>query len=129
MIDQAHGEGARLHPACAEVGLSLRTYQRWRIEGRNPRRRSPQAVRPAPANKLSPEQTPSALTAVVAAPTVATQRGCEGESFVGDNTLVLLLAVAYLAVMLVIGVWANTRMKSAREFLVAGQSLGFFVSR
>lgn len=62
MIDQAHDEGARLHPACAEVGLSLRTYQRWRTdEGEIRGDARPNAVRPAPANKLSPQEQQAVL--------------------------------------------------------------------
>ncbi|SMY01125.1 hypothetical protein [Brevibacterium aurantiacum] len=38
------------------------------------------------------------------------------------QTIILLVAI----VMLGIGVWANIRMKPPKEFLVAGQSLGFF---
>lgn len=37
------------------------------------------------------------------------------------QTIILLVAI----VMLGIGVWANIRMKSPKEPLVAGQSLGF----
>ncbi len=44
-----------------------------------------------------------------------------------EQTIILGISIAYLALMLGIGVWANRRMASAREFLVAGQSLGFFV--
>lgn len=39
----------------------------------------------------------------------------------------ILVTVVYLGLMLGIGYWANRRMKSSKEFLVAGQSLGFFV--
>lgn len=41
--------------------------------------------------------------------------------------LILLIAILYLALMIAIGFWANRRIHSAREFLAAGQSLGFFV--
>ena len=44
-----------------------------------------------------------------------------------DQTIILAISIAYLLLMLGIGAWANTRMASAKEFLVAGQSLGFFV--
>ncbi|PXY25184.1 hypothetical protein BAY59_24500 [Prauserella coralliicola] len=44
-----------------------------------------------------------------------------------SHTLILLITLVYLGLMLGIGLWANTRMKSSKEFLVAGQSLGFFV--
>lgn len=42
-------------------------------------------------------------------------------------SVVLGIVILYFIVMLGIGYWANTRMKSAKEFLVAGQTLGFFV--
>lgn len=41
--------------------------------------------------------------------------------------MIITIAVIYLGLMLGIGYWANKRMKSSKEFLVAGQSLGFFV--
>lgn len=44
-----------------------------------------------------------------------------------NQGLIVAIAVVYLGLMVVIGLWANTRMKSSKEFLVAGQSLGFFV--
>jgi transposase-like protein len=53
LINEAHRTGARLSRACAELGLTVRTYQRWtqeasvKVDGR------PEAVHPAPANKLS----------------------------------------------------------------------------
>lgn len=40
---------------------------------------------------------------------------------------VIVIIVGYFAIMFGIGFWANRRMKSSKEFLVAGQSLGFFV--
>ncbi|ACB33307.1 hypothetical protein Lcho_1036 [Leptothrix cholodnii SP-6] len=33
MVKTAQASGARLHSACAEVGVSVRTYQRW-IDGK-----------------------------------------------------------------------------------------------
>ena len=44
-----------------------------------------------------------------------------------NNPVVIGVVLAYFVLMFVIGAWANTKMKSAKEFLVAGQSLGFFV--
>lgn len=43
------------------------------------------------------------------------------------QTIILLFSLIYFVAMIAIGVWANTRMKSSKDFLVAGQSLGFFV--
>ena len=53
LIDDARSAGARLGRACAQIGISRRTYSRWcenegvRCDGR------PDAIRPTPANKLS----------------------------------------------------------------------------
>ena len=53
LIDEARSAGARLERACAEIGITRRTYSRWcqgdgvRCDGR------PAAVRPEPANKLT----------------------------------------------------------------------------
>jgi transposase InsO family protein len=53
LIEEAHRAGARWSRACAEVGIDVRTYQRWtagaaaHVDGR------PDAVRPEPANQLS----------------------------------------------------------------------------
>ena len=63
-IRTAHAAGARLARACAEAGLSVRTYERWcvpegvRDDGR------PKAVRPPPAQKLSPEERQTILETV-----------------------------------------------------------------
>ncbi len=54
-IRQAHAQGARLELACAEVGLSIRTLQRW-TDGQDAAPKAdqrPTAIRPAPINKLS----------------------------------------------------------------------------
>ena len=44
-----------------------------------------------------------------------------------NNPVVIGVVLAYFLLMFAIGAWANTKMKSAKEFLIAGQSLGFFV--
>ena len=69
-IDIAHKTGARLKPACAIVGICVRTLQRWhatdeiRSDGR------PQAVRPTPAHALS-EAERATLLAVANEPRFA----------------------------------------------------------
>ena len=54
LIEEAASNGSRLAPACAELEISLRTYQRWTHKDGNGmadgRRDAPRA---APANKLS----------------------------------------------------------------------------
>lgn len=57
--------GSRLEPACIELGITLRTFQRWVREGDDAvagdsRRTS---VTPEPANKLS-EDEPAEILAV-----------------------------------------------------------------
>ncbi|GAB3687676.1 sodium:solute symporter family protein [Nocardiopsis oceani] len=42
-------------------------------------------------------------------------------------TPVIAIMLFYFAVMFAIGYWAKSRVKSSRDFLIAGQSLGFFV--
>lgn len=56
-ILQAQRDGARLDAACEELGISVRSFERWngssgavRADGR------PQAVRPTPAHKLTSEE-------------------------------------------------------------------------
>ncbi len=67
LIDEATTAGARRSQACQELGLSLRTVQRW---ARQPEDRRPQAVRPAPANKLT-EAEQAALLATANTPAYA----------------------------------------------------------
>lgn len=60
LITDAVQAGARQTLACAELGLSPRTLQRWR---RSPGDGRPGAAHPAPANKLSPDQRQAVLAA------------------------------------------------------------------
>jgi putative transposase len=53
MVNQANQAGARLAAACAEVGLSVRTFQRWTEAGEVQADARPDATRPEPAHKLS----------------------------------------------------------------------------
>ena len=53
LIEDAVAAGARRAQACAELGLSLRSLQRWQ---HCPEDRRPLAQRPAPANPLSAEE-------------------------------------------------------------------------
>lgn len=45
-----------------------------------------------------------------------------------DRPLVLVAALAYLAIVLAIGVWAMRRTRSAKDFFIAGQSVGLWVT-
>ena len=62
-IDIAHTAGARLKPACAIVGISVRTLQRWQTtDGQVRSDGRPQAVRPTPAHALSGTERTKLLT-------------------------------------------------------------------
>jgi putative transposase len=53
-IEEAHGAGSRLKPACELAGIDVRTLQRWRAgDGLVRGDRRPSAARPKPANALS----------------------------------------------------------------------------
>ena len=62
-IEDARKSGARLEPACRELGITARTYQRWTKGGQVRADRRPEVPRPTPANKLSPEERESVLSA------------------------------------------------------------------
>ena len=56
-IDTAHRNGARLERACAEVGITIRTLQRWKTDdGSIAGDRRPGAKRPTPAHGLSAKE-------------------------------------------------------------------------
>ncbi len=66
LMDEACQAGARQLPACAELGLSVRTYQRWKDapQGQAVRLDSrPLATRPVPRNRLSSQQRRQVLAA------------------------------------------------------------------
>jgi transposase InsO family protein len=64
LINEACTAGARRHRACRELGLSLRTLERWVQGGTLTADRRPQAARPAPANKLHPTERAEVLKIV-----------------------------------------------------------------
>jgi putative transposase len=61
-IATAHAAGARLAVACAEAGLSIRTYQRWQAPGEMRADGRTTAVRPQLAHQLSPEERQQVLS-------------------------------------------------------------------
>jgi putative transposase len=63
LIAAARTEGARLEPACAVVGITVRTHQRWTREGGVREDQRPLADRATPANALSAEETQAILEA------------------------------------------------------------------
>jgi len=56
LIDEARANGARLEPACNELNISERTYQRWTKNGNVKKDQRPIVKRSAPKNKLSREE-------------------------------------------------------------------------
>lgn len=63
LIDAARTAGAHLAPACAVIGITIRTHQRWTREGGVQGDQRPLAERPAPANALGAEETQAILAA------------------------------------------------------------------
>lgn len=63
MIREAAEDGCRLGPACAELGLSLRTFQRWVREGDDAITADSRTTntRPTPLNKLSDDERVAVL--------------------------------------------------------------------
>ena len=53
LVEKAVADGARRQRACEEVGISVRTLQRWTRQGGVKADGRPQAQRPAPANRLT----------------------------------------------------------------------------
>jgi len=56
LIEEACQTGARKEKACAELGIDVRTYRRWMSGGEVRSDGRPQAVRPAPKNKLTEDE-------------------------------------------------------------------------
>lgn len=63
-IHAAQQTGARQKEACAVLGISERTLERWLTEGVIKADGRPTAIRPAPKNKLSEEEKQEILTVV-----------------------------------------------------------------
>ncbi|BCB09588.1 hypothetical protein HHSLTHF2_34780 [Vreelandella venusta] len=61
LVQDAQRDGARLAKACQVMGINVRTYYRWVSEGEVTADRRPDADRPEPANKLSPEEREAVL--------------------------------------------------------------------
>lgn len=55
-ILEAQQAGARLGAACEELGISVRSFERWHVSGAVRADGRPQAVRPTPTNKLTLEE-------------------------------------------------------------------------
>ena len=55
-FEEAVTAGARRHKACSELGITLRTLQRWTADGTVAADRRPEAVRARPANALNKDE-------------------------------------------------------------------------
>ncbi len=64
LIKEATQAGARESVACAELGISRRTLQRWRSDATPLEDQRPMAIRPRPHNKLSEEETKAIIVTV-----------------------------------------------------------------
>ncbi len=56
LINEARTNGCRLKPACDELNISVRTYQRWTQEGEVKKDQRPLVERPTPKNKITEEE-------------------------------------------------------------------------
>lgn len=64
LINETVDAGARTGRACTEMGISMRTFQRWTQEGEVKVDGRPGADRPPPANKLTPLERQTVLNTV-----------------------------------------------------------------
>ncbi len=64
LINEARAAGARLKPACAILGISERTYQRWTKGNVINEDQRPITKRPTPKNKLTKEERKQVLQVV-----------------------------------------------------------------
>ncbi len=64
LINEAVSSGCHKRPACREIGITLRTFERWVVAAAVGIDRRRGAVRPVPANKLSPMERAAALAVV-----------------------------------------------------------------
>lgn len=64
LIQEANQNGARLAPACKELNISVRTYERWVSEGGVKEDQRPLVTRPEPKNKLTDEEKEEILEIV-----------------------------------------------------------------
>jgi len=64
LIQEASQNGARLAPACEELNISVRTYERWISEGGVKEDQRPIVSRPEPKNKLTTEEKQEMLEVV-----------------------------------------------------------------
>jgi len=64
LIEEASRQGSRQASACTNVGISSRTFQRWKKNPQGDQRRGPKTI---PANKLSSEERARAISIAASA--------------------------------------------------------------
>ena len=64
LINEAVGNGSRKRLACRELGITLRTLERWVKAGEAACDRRPEALRPVPTNKLTAAEREALLCVV-----------------------------------------------------------------
>jgi len=64
LVDEAVAAGARQSKACEVIGLTTRTYQRWKHPENVGEDRRPLAVRPEPKHKLTQEEKQQILKTI-----------------------------------------------------------------
>jgi hypothetical protein len=64
LIKETTDAGERTASACRETGISMRTFQRWTLEGEVRTDGRPDADCPAPKNKLTPQERQAVLDPV-----------------------------------------------------------------
>lgn len=101
LVEEAVDSGCRRAAACAELDISVRTYQRWTLDGGEMRDGRKDADRPAPANKLSDEER-AAILALVNSPEFASQPPSQivptlvdrGEYIASESTIYRIMKAA-----------------------------------
>src|SRR5699024_10589957 len=98
LINEARASGARLEPACRELGISERTYQRWTSSDSVKEDQRPIIKRPSPKNKLTAKER-SKVIEIVNSPEYADLPPCkivpkladEGKYIASESTFYRIL--------------------------------------
>ena len=98
LINEARENGSRLEPACKELGISVRTYQRWTKDGVIKRDQRPLAKRPTPKNKLTKDERDKIIKTVnnpkyadLAPSQIVPKLADEGEYIGSESTIYRIL--------------------------------------
>ena len=98
LINEARENGSRLEPACKELGISVRTYQRWTKDGGIKRDQRPLAKRPTPKNKLTKDERDKIIKTVnnpkyadLAPSQIVPKLADEGEYIGSESTIYRIL--------------------------------------